>query len=56
MTQEQIDQAIKQCEWRQKFGDTYICRGMCLPCQRVIEKGECPTLKELFSAEKEIKE
>ena len=49
MTQKELDKAIKECSWREDFD---VCRGMCLPCHRVIERGECDTLIELFRKEK----
>ena len=52
MTQAEIKKAIKQCEWRLKVcRDKYVCKGMCGMCQRVIEKGQCDTLKKLFKVE-----
>lgn len=55
MTQEDIDHAIETCHWRDKVfvgndkGDRYaVCRGCCLPCLAVIDKGKCVTLIELF--------
>lgn len=51
MTEEEIDKAIKKCEWKDNQGFD-VCRGMCLPCQRVIERGQCETLIELFRKER----
>lgn len=52
VTQEQIDEAIKNCYWlsqnRQFSLIPDVCTGMCMPCKRVIERGECDTLIELF--------
>lgn len=49
VTQEQIDEAIKNCYWRKDLGGVDVCRGELTPCTRVIEKGNCDTLKELFA-------
>lgn len=52
VTQEEINKAINECKWKSDFD---VCRGMCLPCHRVIEKGQCNTLIELFRKGKESK-
>lgn len=49
VTQEQIDEAIKNCYWRIVLGGVDVCRGEVTPCMRVIEKGNCDTLKKLFA-------
>ena len=49
VTQEQIDEAIKNCFWRKDMGGVDVCRGDLTPCMRVIEKGNCDTLKKLFA-------
>jgi len=55
ITQEMIDDAIKNCVWRQKLGDVYICRGEMVlqgnvaPCSNVIEDGKCDPFIELFT-------
>ncbi|MBR4313768.1 MAG: hypothetical protein IKP66_02545 [Lachnospiraceae bacterium] len=58
MTQESINKAIENCYWRNtEFGSkemgspTAICKGYCLPCNKVVEQGRCDTLIELFSDE-----
>lgn len=43
-----IDDAIKNCFWRKKLCDVYICRGKVTLCFNAIDKGKCDTLKELF--------
>lgn len=48
-TQKEINKAIKACKWRQNFMGSVICSGMCGPCARVIENGECDTLKKMFA-------
>ncbi len=53
MTQKEINEAIKKCRWlSDNRGHNLICgvcRSKCLPCRRVIEKGECETLIKLLS-------
>lgn len=60
MTEKQIKSAIRKCHWRDdcmngKHRDmrAVICRGLCLPCLKVIDDGKCDTLIELFKAESE---
>lgn len=48
ITQEMIDDAIKNCIWRKEVHDVYICRGEVAPCSNVIDSGKCDTLKKLF--------
>ena len=43
----EISEIIQNCWWRIK--DIDVCRGMCLPCIKVIESGQCETLQEYFS-------
>ena len=49
VTQKQIDEAIKNCYWRADLDGVNVCKGELTPCMRVIEKGNCDTLKELFA-------
>ena len=51
ITQEMIDNAIKNCIWRMKVHDVYICRGVLAPCSKVLNNGKCDTLRELFRGE-----
>ena len=44
----QLVKAIKHCRWRKDLGGVPICCGMCLPCERSIERGKCDTLNKLF--------
>lgn len=53
ITQEMIDDAIKNCIWRQELCDIYICRGEVVPCSNVIDNGKCDTLIELFRGGKD---
>lgn len=53
VTQEQIDDAIKNCCWLSQnrgYGNLIpdVCTGMCLPCERAIDRGQCDTLIKLF--------
>ena len=52
ITQEMIDDAIKNCIWRKELYGIYACRGEVAPCSRVIDSGKCDTLKKLFRGEK----
>lgn len=57
ITQEMIDDAIKNCKWLSQnrgFGTAIpdICSGACLPCSKVIDRGQCDTLIELFRGKK----
>lgn len=49
ITQKQIDIAIKNCVWRRDVTGIPVCTGSVLPCQAVIEKGQCDTLIRLFN-------
>lgn len=59
MTIDDCNEAIKKCEWKQSLGrknrkngkTLYFCRGMVNMCDRVIDNGNCPTLKEMFKRE-----
>lgn len=51
ITEEQIDNAINNCIWRQEVGDNYICRGNVTTCSHAIDKGKCDALKKLFRGE-----
>lgn len=51
-----INETIDSCMWLSDNnwnGDLIkgICTGMCMPCQKAIDFGKCPTLKELFNKE-----
>lgn len=48
-TQEEINEAIKTCKWRQPFNGTDICAGVCNICLREIQAGRCDTLQRLFA-------
>ena len=49
ITQEIINKAISDCDWRIKVGGVYVCTGNCGVCQVEIEQGRCDTLKQLFA-------
>ena len=53
ITQEMIDDAIKNCIWREEVQDVYICKGEVAPCSNVIDKGKCDTFKTLFRGDEE---
>lgn len=46
-----VDEIIEKCEWRKDFCGVDICQGNCLPCKRVVENGQCPSLIEIFGKE-----
>ena len=59
MTVDDCQKAIKSCEWRKSMGadsskgrkngyTLYFCEGMLGVCDKVIDRGSCPTLKEMF--------
>lgn len=51
LTEKEMKHAIRTCHW--KSDDKIpICRGLCLPCERVLEKVQCPTLIELLQKER----
>lgn len=52
ITQEMIDDAIKNCDWRKEVGEFSICRGEVLVCSHVINSGKCDALKKLFRGDK----
>lgn len=49
ITQEQIDDAINNCEWKRDCHGVTVCGGELGACVRIIESGKCPILKELFT-------
>ena len=49
ITDKDIKHAIDTCQWRLNIGGVYVCEGMCGACVKVIENGQCDTLKKLFS-------
>ena len=51
ITQEMIDDAIKNCIWRKELCGVYICRGEVTPCSHVIDKSKCDALIQLFRGE-----
>lgn len=63
MTDKDIKHVIRTCHIRNdyptgrksRYLSDVICRDYCLPCMRVIEKGQCPKLIELFKAESEVR-
>lgn len=49
ITQKQIDDAINNCEWKKDCHGITVCGGELGACERIIESGKCPILKELFA-------
>ena len=44
LTEKQLQDAIKNCKWRNDFGGIAICTGDCAPCDLIVESGKCDTL------------
>ena len=51
ITKEQIIDIINNCKWNEEVHGVRICTGMCAPCVRTIERGECDTIMKLFHGE-----
>ena len=47
LTENKLQDVIKNCKWRQDFGGVAICTGACAPCNHIIESGKCDTLRKL---------
>lgn len=56
ITDEMIQETIKNCDWRIEFHGVPVCRGNCGVCRVEIEKGRCSVLKELFGKAREQKD
>ena len=51
--EEYMNKLIKECIWRKDIGDgIIICKGLCGPCQRIIDTGKCDTMIEYFKTKK----
>ena len=53
MTDKDIQETIDNCYWRADLDGVNVCKGELTPCMRVIEKGNCDTLKKLFAESEE---
>ena len=53
LTDKDIQDAIKNCEWRKELHDIWICTGDIVPCLKHIDDGGCDTLKKLFAERSE---
>lgn len=53
ITQEMIDDAIKNCNWRQELSGIDICKGEVTPCSHVIYSGKCDALIKLFKGDED---
>lgn len=51
LTDEMINEAIKNCFWRKDVGGVWICTGDIVPCLKHIDEGKCDTLIRLFAKE-----
>lgn len=49
----EIQKEFNECHFRQEYDGVDVCRGMCAPCSRVIESGQCEMLADYFSKRKE---
>ncbi|MBR3117687.1 MAG: hypothetical protein IKF29_00455 [Oceanobacillus sp.] len=49
---EDIQKHFNECHFRQEVDGIDVCRGMCWPCDRTIEKGQCSMLTDYFSKQK----
>ena len=52
MTDKDIQEAIKNCFWREVINGVYVCTGDIVPCEKHIYDGKCPTLIELYAKER----
>lgn len=52
MTEAELNDAIKNCPWKKIVYDVAICRLEPIPCERVIDRGLCAMLIELFTEER----
>lgn len=53
ITDEMIQEAIKNCKWRTGFHDTPVCRLDINICSVTIDRGRCLILRELFKKARE---
>lgn len=56
MTEAELNDAIKNCPWKKIVYDVEICRLEPIPCERVIDRGLCAMLIELFTEERRTDE
>lgn len=49
LTEDEINNAIKGCKWRQTSLGVPICAGNCNICAIEIKRGRCDTLNKLFA-------
>lgn len=50
----EIQKEFNECRFRTEYDGIDICRGMCTPCSKVIECGQCEMLTDYFSKRKEL--
>lgn len=48
ITNEIIEQAIKECHWRMVVHGVDVCKGNSNVCAVEIDRGRCDTLRQLF--------
>ncbi len=44
-----IQKEFDECCFRQEYDRVDVCRGVCIPCGRAIESGQCAMLADYFS-------
>ena len=47
ITEEELQKAVDNCFWKIDMDGVDVCKGALAPCLRIIEKGECDTIKDL---------
>lgn len=53
ISNDMIDKAIKECQWRNTEMGVAICNGNINLCSLEIEHGKCETLRQLFNGTSE---
>lgn len=56
ITQQDIDNAIDNCDIKIEADGINICRDNVYPCSRVIERGGCEAIRKLFNKPKKENE
>lgn len=44
----ELNNRIAKCHWRADCHGASVCRGYCLPCRRIVEKGNCEIVADYF--------
>ena len=48
---EELVEIFTNCKFYENVEGISVCRGYCLPCRKVIEKGHCDVLIKYFNKE-----